>query len=559
MRRAPSRLVTRIRLAGIWLGVAATLAATATAADAASAPPGFFGLSGWTIPTASQAQTLAADGLGIVRAAVGWGQIQTSADPSSRSWAYTDGLADEAAQDGFNLVFDLNGCATWACGSVDQVPTGAELTAYESFVAAMVARYDPSSAFWIGKPHVPTITWQVWNEVNAGVFWPNPTPAAYAQFLATIAQTIHAVDANAPVIMSALDGLPANSSGMPIGPFLQGLYQQPGFPQSTDAIAVNAYAPDAPSALNVLDQARAVALQAGDPQMPMWVTEIGWASGGPSSPFTVSPDQQNIDLQQFFSQAVACQQRWNLQHVLWFSLADQSAAAMGTPDYWGYYTGLFDASGSPKPAYASFLSFLAPGTPGAAGAQCALPGGQTLDYTNPHTTITQAPKVTNDVHSQIVTFVATENGQPVAGMTYQCSLDSSPWTACSSPFNAASSRPGDHTLIVRGIDPEGNVDPSPASVTWVLDLVHPETVITWHLRHTTRQGRMILRFVGRDPGGMGHFVCRINHGRWRQCASPWVTPPLRRGRYTVYVRAIDAAGNRARRPAWLTFKVGRRR
>jgi hypothetical protein len=532
-------------------------ALAATAAAAQGAPQGFFGLSGWTIPTSTQAQTLAGDGLGVVRAAVGWGQIQTSSDPSSRNWSYTDELADEAAQDGFNIVFDLNGCATWACGSVDAAPSGAELPAYESFVAAMVARYEPSSSFWSGQPHIPTITWQVWNEVNAGVSWPDPTPAAYASFLEAIAQTVHGVDPTAAVMMSALDGLPANSSGMPIGPFLTGLYQQPGFEQATTAIAVNAYATDAASALNVLDQARAVALQNGDPQMPMWVTEIGWASGGPQSPFTVDEDQQNSYLDQFFGQALACQQRWNLQHVLWFSLEDESAAAMGTPDYWGYYTGLLDSSGNPKPSYQTFLSYLAPG--GGDGVQCTLPGAQTLDYTDPHTTILSAPKVTNDTQSQVVTFTATENGQPVAGMTYQCSLDSSPWTACSSPLNAASSRPGDHTLLVRGIDPQGNVDPTPASVTWVLDLTHPETIIVSHLRRATRQGRMTVRFVGRDPGGMGRFLCKLGRRHWKPCSSPYTTPPLRPGRYTLYVRAIDAAGNYARYPAAIRFRVPRRR
>jgi hypothetical protein len=553
-----SALTSLARRARLPLAALIALAVTATAAGAQSAPQGFFGLSGWSIPTQSQAQTLASDGLGVVRAAVGWGQIQPSADPSSRNWAYTDQVASEAAQDGFNVVFDLNGCATWACGSVDAVPSGAQLSAYESFVAAMVTRYEPSSSFWNGRAHIPTITWQVWNEVNAGVFWPNPTPAAYASFLETIGQTVHSVDPDAPVMMSALDGLPANSSGMPIGPFLAGLYQQPGFAQATSAIAVNAYAPDAGTALNVLDQARAVALENNDPQMPMWVTEIAWASGGPSSPFTVSADQQNAYLNQFFSQAVACQQRWNLQHVLWFSLEDQTAATMGTADYWGYYTGLLDSSGDPKPAYQSFLSFLGPSTPGAAGVQCSLPGAQTLDYTNPQTTILTAPKVTNNTREQIVTFAATENGQPVPGMTYQCSLDSSPWSACSSPFNAAGSRPGDHTLIVRGIDAQGNVDPSPASVTWTLDLTHPETVITGRLRHATRRGRMTVRFVGRDPGGMGHFLCKLGRRPWSACSSPYTTPPLPRGNYTLYVRAIDAAGNAARHPVAVSFKVGRR-
>jgi hypothetical protein len=519
-----------------------------------AAPAGFFGVGGWSYPTSTQAASLSAAGLGLVRGAIAWGDIQTSADPASRNWSYPDQLADEAAEDNFNVVFDLNGCAVWACGTVDAPPTGAELTAYEDFVSAAVARYAPTSSFWDGQPAVPTITWQVWNEVNAGVSWPDPTPAAYATFLSAIYQTIKAADPSATVIMSGLDPLPALASGMTLTSFLQGLYAQPGFTASTDAIAINAYAPDAASSVNALDQARDVALENNDAAMPTWVTEMGWATAGPPSAFTITPDQQSTDLEQAWSSMLDCAPRWNLQHVLWFALQDVSASTMGAPDYWGFNDGLLNADGTPKPAYATFLQFLG-SSPADAPGPCTLPGGFSLDYTDPHTTILAAPSDTNNTASQIVKFTATENGQQVPGMTYQCSLDSSPWTPCSSPFNAANHRAGDHTLIVRGIDPEGNIDPSPASVTWVLDLTRPETVITWHSRRASRRGRIGLRFKGIDPGGMGSFQCRVDHGRWRPCGSPYTTPALHRGHHTVFVRAIDRAGNVQRYPAYLRFAV----
>jgi hypothetical protein len=530
----------------------------AQSACAVVPPPGFFGVGGWSYPTASQASSLSAAGLGLVRGAIGWGQIQTSADPASRNWSYTDQLADEAASDNFNLVFDLNGCAQWACGTVNAAPTGSELGAYESFVAAAVARYEPSSPFWSGQAHIPTITWQVWNEVNAGVSWPNPTPAAYAAFLAAITQTIHSVDPSATVIMSGLDNLPALASGMTLQSFLQGLYQQPGFTSSTAAIAVNAYAPSASASVNVLDGARAVALENNDPQMPMWVTEMGWASGGPSSSFTVTPAQQSEYLTQSWDTMLACAPRWNLEHVLWFALQDENASLMGGSDYWGYNNGLLTTSGAPKPSYDSFLQFVSDtALPSAAAEECTLPGGYTIDTTDPHTTILTAPDDINNTKSAFVTFEATEDSQTVPGMTYQCSLDSSPWTACSSPFNAASARAGDHTLIVRGIDPQGNVDPDPASVTWLLDLTRPDTIITWHSRHPSRRGQMKLRFKGVDPGPMGSFQCRIDHRAWHACHSPFTTPAVRSGHHTVFLRAIDRAGNVDRSPAFVRFTAAR--
>ena len=153
-------------------------------APAAVAPPGFFGVGGWSYPTDAQSASLGAAGVGLVRAALTWGVVQTSPSPASRNWTDADRLARDAARDGYDLIFDLNGCAVWACGTVNAPPTGAALPAYEAFVSAAVARYGPTSSFWSGQPRVPQVSWQVWNEVNGGYFWPNPTPAAYATFQA---------------------------------------------------------------------------------------------------------------------------------------------------------------------------------------------------------------------------------------------------------------------------------------------------------------------------------------------------------------------------------------
>ncbi len=232
----------------------------ATAAATATAPPGFFGVGGWSYPTDAQSASLGAGGVGLVRGALTWGIVQPSPSPASRNWSDADRLARDAARNGYNLIIDLSGCAVWACGAVNAPPTGAALPGYESFVRAAVARYDPTSSFWAGLPRVPTVSWQVWNEVNGGYFWPNPTPAAYATFLGQIGSTIKSVDPTATVVMSGLVDQPAVSSGMPLTPFLAGLYQQPGFPGDTAAIAVHAYAADPAASLHVLDEARRVTL-----------------------------------------------------------------------------------------------------------------------------------------------------------------------------------------------------------------------------------------------------------------------------------------------------------
>jgi hypothetical protein len=563
----PDRIVPRAaahrrwrRLAATALGALTVTLALTSPVGAASAPSGFFGVGAWSYPTASQLQSMSAAGLRLVRGALAWGQVQTSASPASRNWDYPDSLAREAASDGVNIIFDLNGCAVWACGTVNAPPTGAQLSAYESFVAAMVARYEPSSSFWNGQPHVPQISWQVWNEVNGGYFWPDPTPAAYATFLGEISSTIHSVDPSATVVMSGLVALPGVSGGMDLQPFLEGLYRQPGFPSDTDAIVVHGYAPNPAATLHILDEARAVMIEHHDTARPMWVTEMSWSTGGPPYPATVSTTTQNQYLTQAWSAMLACRRRWNLQHVLWYALQDVSAAVYGPPDGWFYHDGLLNEDGSAKPAYATFLRFLGAGPVPGSVDRCTLPGDLSIDVADPHTTILTAPRYTNNTRTQIVTFVAREAGRAVAGMTYECSLDGAPWMSCTSPFNAASARPGDHALRVRGIDPEGNVDPQPASATWLVDLTPPDTVITGHSPLTGTARRLRITFVGADAGGIRGFQCRLDSRRWRWCRSPYETARLEPGVHTIAVVAIDRAGNRDPSPAVARFRIlGRKR
>lgn len=50
--------------------------------------------------------------------------------------------------------------------------------------------------------------------------------------------------------------------------------------------------------------------------------------------------------------------------------------------------------------------------------------------------------------------------------SYQCSLDAGPYTPCDSPVGLSDMHPGWHTFAVRGVDADGNADPSAAFVRW---------------------------------------------------------------------------------------------
>ena len=66
------------------------------------------------------------------------------------------------------------------------------------------------------------------------------------------------------------------------------------------------------------------------------------------------------------------------------------------------------------------------------------------------------------------------------GSTFECQLDASGWTPCSSPKSYSSLAAGPHTFEVRATDAANNTDPTPASSSFTVagDTQAPETTIT---------------------------------------------------------------------------------
>ncbi len=86
------------------------------------------------------------------------------------------------------------------------------------------------------------------------------------------------------------------------------------------------------------------------------------------------------------------------------------------------------------------------------------------DTTAPETTITATPP--NPSNSADATF---EFASSEPNSTFECRIDGGAWTPCTNPqtYNGLSN--GSHTFEVRATDQTGNVDPTPASYTWVID------------------------------------------------------------------------------------------
>jgi hypothetical protein len=109
--------------------------------------------------------------------------------------------------------------------------------------------------------------------------------------------------------------------------------------------------------------------------------------------------------------------------------------------------------------------------------------GPTPDTTPPETTITAGPSGTVATALASLGFASSE-----AGSTFQCRLDAGAWASCTSPRSYSNLANGSHTFSVRATDPAGNVDPTPATRGWIVNVVAPPP--TAHFTVTTPTPRV---------------------------------------------------------------------
>jgi hypothetical protein len=169
--------------------------------------------------------------------------------------------------------------------------------------------------------------------------------------------------------------------------------------------------------------------------------------------------------------------------------------------------------------------------------------GATGDITPPETTITGSPAALTNATSATFTFSNFSTGLNEPGSTFQCRLDAATFAACTSPRTLSGLAAGSHTFEVRAIDSSGNVDPSPASFSWVIDRTAPSILsLTSTPSNTpTNVTTRSFTFTSNDPAAT--FQCRLDGAAFAPCTSPQGYPVLASGNHTFRVRAIDAVGN----------------
>src|SRR6476646_3023818 len=207
----------------------------------------------------------------------------------------------------------------------------------------------------------------------------------------------------------------------------------------------------------------------------------------------------------------------------------------------------------------------------------------TVDTLLPDTTITSvvdsnATTIENNsnIKSDSIQFNFTgkddgdKEGKGLGIKKYDCSIDSSNYTTCTSPvqLTTANITDGTHVFKVLSEDGVGNIDPSPASFNWTLDIVPPTTSIksaidgnksTITNGTSTNSKSVTFRFSGNDTKGVGinHFECSMDNSNFTICTSPieFNSITLADGNHTFRVLSVDNSTNKDPSPASLTWTV----
>jgi hypothetical protein len=178
------------------------------------------------------------------------------------------------------------------------------------------------------------------------------------------------------------------------------------------------------------------------------------------------------------------------------------------------------------------------------------------DSTPPDTFITANPTNPTNSSSASFSFTGTDNVTPSGSLTFQCQLDGGSFAACTSPQNFTGLADGSHTFQVRAIDGAAIVDPTPASYTWTIDTIAPDTTIDAAPSNPSNSSSASFAFSGTDGGtGVASFECKLDGGTFAACTSPQNHTGLGDGSHTFQVRAVDGAGHVDPTPASYTWMI----
>lgn len=354
LRRLPAVALIALTLLG------AALVAAPTAG--ARLPGGFVGISSEDVVGGSdfyRAQQLSrqhAVGVRLIRMNFQWSSIETR--KGHYSFGFYDHMVAAAANRGIRIMPVLYDPPRFRSkaprrGAKRGVYPPRSSAAMGRFARALVRRYGSKGSLWKrrGVRKLPIRSWQVWNEPTLPVYWrPRPSARSYGRLLRTVSRYIRRSDRHAEVVTA---GIPPSKlkSAIPYTRFIRGMSRAGA---RFNTLAINAYARNNRELSRTVRAARRALRRSGRSRARLWITELGWASGGPRHRFNVGAAKQASLIRSSFGWIKHHRKRYKLRGVVYFQWKDQ-APYIGK-DMWGLHTGLLNRDGVAKPALFAFAA-----------------------------------------------------------------------------------------------------------------------------------------------------------------------------------------------------------
>jgi hypothetical protein len=345
---------------------------------------GLFGTADWEPASAEEFHRMAIGGLSSLR--VQFYPRVVEPTPGVRDWRLYDQLIGDGARSGITIEPLLFGVPAWVSDNAAMLPTRTQAGTNEwfDFVRDAASRYGPGGSFWRQNPSIPAhpITgWEVWNEPNINLFTGSPsgaTPAEYAGLLRLTRAALNAAGPGNRVFVGGLYRRPKPGDGIRMTRYLQRLYKLRHGKSLFDGVAIHPYATRPLQVLQVTQSIRRLMNRNGDRRKPIWITELGWTTGGQywgQSLYRTTLTQQANRVGRTAALLVAHRKQLGLQKVIWHTWRDRALP----DDFWDGYMGLFTVDGVPKPAWNALTRV----TGGVAGGQITNIGHFQPPFTGP--------------------------------------------------------------------------------------------------------------------------------------------------------------------------------
>lgn len=353
------------------LAIAAMLLLSGALAQSAPAttPKSFFGVVPQDVLNNHDYKKMAGANVHTLRQPLYWQLSQPGR--SKFDFSRFDAAVKGAAKQRIRIVPYIYGTPRWVAKQLDHRKCGHRcqvyaprsskaLRAWRAFARKAVARYGPGGRFWSMHPGLhrePIRSWQIWNEQNSKTFYkPKPDARRYAKLLKNASRGIRSVDRKADIILGGTFGLPGGGKGnhsIATADFLRKLYRVPGIKRKFNGIGLHPYSRTIRFVKRQVTVARQALRKAHDSSADIWITELGWASGGPESGLNVgSKRAQAKRVTEAYNLFKRHRRSWNIRAVMWF--AWQDAKAGDSECFFCQKAGLTTTKGKSKPALGAY-------------------------------------------------------------------------------------------------------------------------------------------------------------------------------------------------------------